>query len=58
MMRQPAPFTTRGRIAWWTALLTALVATWLLPTAHAHAHPAAPPGQHAGSGPHPAHGGS
>ncbi|WP_159402116.1 MULTISPECIES: hypothetical protein [Streptomyces] len=57
-MRQPAPFTTRGRIAWWTALLTALVATWLLPTAHAHAHPAAPPGQHAGSGPHPAHGGS
>ncbi len=57
MMRQPAPFTTRGRIAWWTALLTALVATWLLPTAHAHAHahahPAAPPGQQAGSNSHP-----
>ncbi|MFD8143343.1 hypothetical protein [Streptomyces sp. NPDC059708] len=43
-MRQPAPSTPRGRIAWWTALLTALLASWLLPTAHAHA--AAPPGRH------------
>ncbi|MFF4366344.1 hypothetical protein [Streptomyces sp. NPDC001594] len=49
MMRQPAPSTTRGRIAWWTALLTALVATWLLPSVHAHAAPSAPPGQHSGS---------
>ncbi|MFF2192620.1 choice-of-anchor J domain-containing protein [Streptomyces sp. NPDC058157] len=55
MMRQPAPSTTRGRIAWWTALLTALVATWVLPSAHAHADTSAPPGRHSGSAPHSAH---
>lgn len=52
MMRQPAPATTRGRIAWWTALLTALVATWLLPSTHAHAAPSAPPCRHSGTNPH------